>query len=92
MITAEKARQICDKSCESPSKIEFSDLIKNISDKIELAAVAGCSKIELSFTSIGLWRSKVKSTDLKEFLKENGYEVKVISDGPYSDAEMIILW
>lgn len=92
MITAKEARRITDNACEPPSILEFSDLIKNISDKIELAAAAGCGKIELSFASIGLWRSKVKSTDLKEFLKENGYRVEVIPDGPYSDAEFIISW
>lgn len=92
MINAKEARRICDKARESPSKLEFSDLIKNISDKIELAAAAGCSKIELSFASIGLWRSDVNSADLKEFLKENGYRVEVIPDGPYSDVEFVISW
>lgn len=72
--------------------LEFSDLIKNILDKIELAAAAGCSKIELSFISAGLWNSSAKSSDLKEFLKEKGYSVKLIFDGPYSDAEFIISW
>lgn len=92
MITAEEARRICDKACIPPSKLEFSDLIKNISDKIELAVAAGCSKIELSFISVGLWHSDVKLADLKEFLKENGYRVRVIFNGPYSDAEFIISW
>lgn len=92
MIDAKEARRVCDKARISPSKLEFSDLIKNISDKIELAAAAGCGKIELSFTSIGLWHSDVKSADLKEFLKENGYGVMVIFDGPYSDAHFIISW
>ncbi len=92
MITAEEARRICDEACEPPSELEFWDLIKNITDKIALAATAGCSKIELSFTSIGIWRSNVKSADLKEFLKENGYRVRIIADGPYSDAEMIVSW
>ena len=92
MITAKEARRITDNACEPPSKLEFSDLIKNISDKIELAAAAGCSKIELSFTSIGLWHSSAKSSDLKELLKEKGYSVKLIFDGPYSDAEFIISW
>lgn len=92
MIDAKEARRVCDKVRIPPSKLEFSDLIKNISDKIELAAAAGCSKIELSFTSIGLWHSSAKSADLKEFLKENGYRVKLIFDGPYSDAEFVISW
>lgn len=92
MIDDKEARRVCDKSRIPPSKLEFSDLIKNISDKIELSAAAGCSKIELSFTSIGLWHSSAKSADLKEFLKENGYRVKLIFDGPYSDAEFIISW
>lgn len=92
MITAEEARRICDKARIPPSKLEFFDLIENISDKIELAAAAGCSQIELSFTSIGIWCSNVKSVDLKEFLKENGYEVEVIPDGPYSDVEFVISW
>lgn len=92
MITAEEARRVCDKSRIPPSKLEFSDLIKNISGKIELSAAAGCSKIELSFTSVGLWRSNVRSADLKELLKENGYRVRVVIDGPYSDAQFIISW
>lgn len=92
MITVEEARRVCDKARIPPSKLEFSNLIKNISDKIEFAAAAGCSKIELSFTSVGLWRSSAKSADLKEFLKENGYRVRVIIDGPYSDAQFIISW
>ena len=92
MISAKEARMVCDKARIPPSKLEFSDLIKNISDKIELAAAAGCDKIELSFTSVGIWRSDVKSSDLKEFLKENGYGVRVIPDGPYSDAKLIISW
>ncbi len=92
MIDAKEARKICDNACIPPSKLEFFDLIKNISDKIELAAAAGCGKIELSFTSAGLWRSNVKSADLKEFLKENGYGVEVIPDGPYSDVEFVISW
>ena len=92
MITAEEARRVCDKACIPPSKLEFSDLIKNISNKIELAATAGCDKIELSFTSVGIWRSDVKSADLEKFLKENGYGVRVIPDGPYSDAKLIISW
>lgn len=92
MIDAKEARRVCDKVRIPPSKLEFSDLIKNISDKIKLAAAAGCSKIELSFTSIGLWHSSAKSADLKEFLKENGYRVKLIFDGPYSDAEFVISW
>lgn len=92
MINAKEARMVCDKACVPPSKLEFSDLIKNISDKIELAAAAGCDKIELSFTSVGIWRSDVKLIDLEEFLKENGYGVMVIPDGPYSDAKLIISW
>lgn len=92
MIDAKEARRVCDKACIPPSKLEFSDLIKNISDKIELAAAAGCDKIEVSFTSVGIWRSDVKSDDLEEFLKESGYGVGVIPDGPYSDAKLIILW
>lgn len=92
MIDAKEARRVCDKARIPPSKLEFSDLIKNISDKIEFAAAAGCSKIELSFTSIGLWHSSAKSADLKEFLKENGYGVEVIPDGPYSDVEFVISW
>ena len=92
MISAKEARMVCDKARIPPSKLEFSDLIKNISDKIELAATAGCDKIELSFTSVGIWRSDVKSADLEKFLKENGYGVKVIPDGPYSDAKLIISW
>ena len=92
MITAEEARRICDKARIPPSKLEFFDLIENISDKIELAAAAGCSQIELSFTSIGIWRSDAKSADLKEFLKGNGYKVRIIFDGPYSDAQFIISW
>lgn len=92
MINAKEARRITDNACDPPSKLGLCDLIKNISDKIELAAAAGCNKIELSFTSIGLWHSSAKSADLKEFLKENGYGVRIISDGPYSDAEFIISW
>lgn len=92
MINAEEARRIYDEACEPPSELEFWDLIKNITDKIELAATAGCSRIELSFVSIGLWLSNVKSADLKEFLKENGYRVEIISDGPYSDAKFVISW
>lgn len=92
MINAKEARRVCDKACIPPSKLEFSDLIKNISDKIELAASAGWGKIELSFTSAGIWRSDVKSADLEKFLKENGYGVRVIPDGPYSDAKLIISW
>lgn len=92
MINAEEARRVCDKARIPPSKLESSDLIKNISDKIELAAAAGCGSIELSFTSIGIWRSNVKSADLKEFLKGNGYKVEVIPDGPYSDVEFVISW
>ena len=64
MIDAKEARRTCDKARIPPSKLEFSDLIKNISDKIELAAAAGCGKIELSFTSAGIWRSDIKSDDL----------------------------
>ena len=92
MIDAKEARRVCDKACIPPSKLEFSDLIKNISDKIELAAAAGWGKIEPSFTSVGIWRSDVKLIDLEEFLKENGYGVRVIPDGPYSDAKLIISW
>lgn len=92
MIDAKEARTVCDKACIPPSKLEFSDLIKNISDKIELAAAAGCDKIELSFTSVGIWRSDIKLVDLEEFLKENGYRVRVIPDGPYSDAKLVISW
>ena len=92
MIDAKEARRVCDKACIPPSKLEFPDLIKNISDKIELAAAAGWGKIELSFTSVGIWRSDVKSADLEKFLKENGYGVRVIPDGPYSDAKLIISW
>ena len=92
MIDAKEARRVCDKACIPPSKLEFSDLIKNISDKIELSSAAGWGKIELSFTSVGIWRSDVKSADLEKFLKENGYGVRVIPDGPYSDAKLIISW
>ncbi len=92
MIDAKEARRVCDKARIPPSKLEFSDLIKNISDKIELAASAGCDKIELSFTSVGIWHSDVKLIDLEEFLKENEYGVRVIPDGPYSDAKLIISW
>ena len=92
MIDAKEARRVCDKACIPPSKLEFSDLIKNISDKIELAAAAGWGKIELSFTSVGIWRSDIKLVDLEEFLKEKGYVVRVIPDGPYSDAKLIISW
>ena len=92
MIDAKEARRVTDNACDPPSKLEFSDLIKNISDKIELAAAAGWGKIELSFTSVGIWRSDVKLADLEKFLKENGYGVRVIPDGPYSDAEFIISW
>ena len=60
MIDAKEARRVCEKACISPSKLEFPDLIKNISDKIELAAAAGCNKIELSLTSAGVWRSDIK--------------------------------
>ena len=70
MIDAKEARRITDNACDPPSKLGLCDLIKNISDKIELAAAAGCDKIELSFTSVGIWRSDTQSADLEEFLKE----------------------
>ena len=92
MIDAKEARRVCEKACIPPSKLEFPALIKTISDKIELAAAAGCDKIELSFTSAGIWRSDIKSADLEKFLKENGYVVRVVPDGPYSDAKLIISW
>ena len=94
MIDAKEVRRVCDKAKSGvlPFEVRYFDLIKNISDKIKLAAVSGCSELKLSFTSIGILHSNVKSADLKEFLKENGYGVEVIPDGPYSDAEMIISW
>lgn len=92
MINAKEVRKVCDKARIPPSKLEFSDLIKNIFDKIKLAAVSGCSEIKLSLASIGLWSSGAKAAGLKEFLKENGYGVEVIPDNPYSDVEFVISW
>lgn len=94
MIDAKEVRKVCDKAKAGvlPFEVRYFGLIRNISDEIKLAAAAGCEKIELSFSSIGLWHSSAKSTDLEEFLKENGYRVEIIPDGPYSDAEFIISW
>ena len=94
MIDAKEARRVCDKAKAGvlPFEVRYFNLIKNISDKIKLAVVSGCSEIKLSLASIGLWSSGAKAADLKEFLKENGYGVEVIPDGPYSDVEFVISW
>lgn len=94
MINAKEVRKVCDKAKAGvlPFEVRYFGLIKNISDKIKLAAVSEYNEIKLSLVSIGLWSSGAKAAGLKEFLKENGYGVEVIPDGPYSDVEFVISW
>ena len=92
MIDAKEAQKIRDQSGKLLFDKRYPGVVKYVEDKVKDAATSGASKVILKFSKLLLTDPDMKIVDLVEFLRNNGYLVKVINDNREDDGLLVISW
>ena len=92
MIDAKEAQKIRDQSGKLLFDKRYPGVVKYVEDKVKDAATSGASKVILKFSGLLLTDPDMKIVDLVEFLRSNGYLVKVINDNREDNGLLVISW
>jgi nitrate reductase beta subunit len=93
MIEAKEARRVCDRSGKLSFDKRYPGIVRYVEDKVKDAATFGDSKVILKLSKLLLAADPdMKMIDLAEFLRSNGYLVKVIDDSREDDSLLVISW
>ena len=92
MIDAKEARKIRDRSGKLLFDKRYPGVSRYVEDKIKYGAMTGANKVVLGFSELLLTDPDMKMIDLAEFLRSNGYIVKVINDNREDDGLLVISW
>ena len=92
MIDAKEAQKIRDQSGKLLFDKRYPGVVRYVEDKVKDAAMSGASKVILKFSKLLLTDPDMKIVDLVEFLRSNGYLVKVINDNREDDGLLVISW
>lgn len=92
MIDAKEAQKIRDRSGKLSFDKRHPSVVKYVEDEIKYAAMSGFSRVVLEFDKLLLADPEMKMFDLAEFLRGNGYFIKVLNDNREDDGLLIILW
>lgn len=92
MINAKEAQKIRDRSGKLLFDKRHPGVTRYVEDKIKYGAMAGANKVILGFSKLLLADPDMKMIDLAEFLRSNGYLVKVINDSREDDSLLVISW
>ena len=92
MINAKEVRRIRDRSGKLSFDKRYPIVARYVEDKVKDAAISGASKVILKFSKLLLTDPDMKMIDLAEFLRSNGYLVKVINDSREDDSLLVISW
>lgn len=92
MINAKEVRRIRDRSEKLSFDKRYPGAARYVEDKVKDAATSGDSKVILKFSKLLLTDPDMKMIDLAEFLRSNGYLVKVINDSREDDSLLVISW
>ena len=92
MIDAKEAQEIRDRSGKLSFDKKHPRVVKYVEDKVKDAAVAGDNRVVLEFNDLFLADPEMKMFNLAEFLRSNGYLVKVINDRREDDGLLVISW
>lgn len=92
MIDAKEAQRIRDKSGKLSFDKRYPGVTRYVEDKIKYGAMTGANKVVLGFSKLMLTDPDMKMIDLAEFLRSNGYLVKVINDSREGDSLLVISW
>lgn len=87
-----EAQKIRDRSEKPSFDKRYPSLGKYVGDKIKYAAMSGYGRVVLEFGELLLADPEMKMFDLAEFLRGNGYFIKVLNDNREDDGLLIILW
>ncbi len=93
MIDAKEAQKIRDRSGKLSFDKRYPGVVRYVEDKVKDAAMFGDSKAILKFSKLLLITDPdMKMVDLAEFLRSNGYLIKVINDSREDDGLLVISW
>lgn len=92
MIDAKEAKKIRNQSGKLSFDKRYPCVVKYVENEITPAAMAGGSGVVLGFNELLLVDPEMKIVDLVEFLRSNGYLVKVINDSREDDGLLVISW
>ena len=92
MIDAKEAQKICDQSGKLLFDKRYPGVVRYVEDKVKDAAMSGDGRVILKFSKLLLTDPDMKMIDLAEFLRSNGYLVKVINDNREDDGLLVISW
>ncbi len=92
MINAKEAQKIRDKSGKLSFDKRHPCIAGYVEDKIKDAAMSGDNKVILKFYKLLFTDPNMKITDLAEFLRGQGYLIKVVNDSREDDGLLIVSW
>lgn len=92
MIDAKEAQRIRDQSGKLLFDKRYPGVVRYVEDKVKDAAMSGGSKVILEFSKLLITDPDMKIVDLVEFLRSNGYLVRVINDNREDDGLLVISW
>ena len=92
MIDAKEAQEISGRSGKLSFNKKHPCVVKYVEDKVKDAAMSGDSRVILEFNDLLLADPDMKMIDLAEFLRNNGYIVKIIHDSREDDGLLVISW
>lgn len=92
MIDAKEARKIRDRNGKLSFDKRYPGVVRYVEDKVKDAAMSGDSRVILKFSKLPLTDPDMKMIDLAEFLRSNGYLVKIINDNREDDGLLVISW
>lgn len=92
MIDAKEARKIRNQSGKLSFDKRYPGVTRYVEDKIKYGATFGDSEVLLKFSKLLFTDLDMKIIDLAEFLRSNGYIIKVINDGREDDGLLVVSW
>ena len=92
MIDAKEAQNILNRSGKLSFDKRHPGVVRYVEDKVKDAAMTGANKVVLGFSELLLTDPDMKMIDVAEFLRSNGYIVKVINDNREDDGLLVISW
>ena len=92
MIDAKEAQNILNRRGKLSFDKRHPGVVRYVEDKVKDAAMSGGSRVILKFSKLLLTDPDMKMIDLAEFLRSNGYLVKVINDSREDDGLLVISW
>lgn len=92
MIDAKEAQKILNRSGKLSFDKRHPGVVRYVEDEIKYGAMAGADSVVLEFSKLLLIAPDMKVVNLVDFLRNNGYLVKVINDSREDDGLLVVSW